>query len=218
MTEETLLIDPALLAWAGPVIGLLFSAATVLAVVRIIRGPSILDRMIGTDVLLATLLCGIGAVVAIDGRVDLLPVMLVIAALGFIGSVGVSRYVTRHAADDAQDDAALSAAGRLLNGTGGRSEVAGDELPAPGEARPRDARGRPVFDDEPALPAEAEAPAEGSDTGADCAGPEGAGEAPGASAPAGGQPDEVGPDAAGPDEVGPDAAGTGAAGPEGQRP
>src|SRR5699024_4884403 len=76
-------------------IGVVFLAAAVFAIVRIVRGPSILDRMIATDALLATIMCGLGGVVAFSGRTDLLPVMLVISMFGFVGAVGVSRYVSR---------------------------------------------------------------------------------------------------------------------------
>ncbi|WP_084499584.1 monovalent cation/H+ antiporter complex subunit F [Brevibacterium album] len=76
-------------------VGVVFAAAAVLAVVRIIKGPSILDRMIATDVLLATIACALGSFAAVTGRTDVLPVMLVIAMFGFVGSVGVSRYVSR---------------------------------------------------------------------------------------------------------------------------
>lgn len=79
----------------GLVIGLIFLAAAVVAIIRIVKGPSILDRMIATDALLATIMCGVGGVVAFSGRTDLLPVMLVISMFGFVGAVGVSRYVSR---------------------------------------------------------------------------------------------------------------------------
>lgn len=79
----------------GLVIGLIFLAAAVIAIIRIVLGPSILDRMIATDALLATIMCGVGGVVAFSGRTDLLPVMLVISMFGFVGAVGVSRYVSR---------------------------------------------------------------------------------------------------------------------------
>src|SRR5699024_9257824 len=41
---------------AGLVVGLIFLAAAVVAIIRIVRGPSILDRMIATDALLATIM------------------------------------------------------------------------------------------------------------------------------------------------------------------
>lgn len=128
MIEGLTLIDPRVLLWTGPIAGVLFAAATVIAVARIIRGPSILDRMLGTDVLLATLLCGIGAVAAIDGRTDLLPVMIVIAGMGFIGSVGVSRYVARHGGPEDSGSGELHTAGSLI------AAVRGSDDPAAADA------------------------------------------------------------------------------------
>ncbi|SMY12089.1 monovalent cation/H+ antiporter complex subunit F [Brevibacterium jeotgali] len=80
---------------AAIVIGAVFLAAVVVAIVRIVRGPSILDRMIATDTLLATIMCALGGLAAFSARTDLFPVVLVIAMFGFVGAVGVSRYVSR---------------------------------------------------------------------------------------------------------------------------
>lgn len=88
-------LSPVLIVALGVAI-VLFGAAAVIAAVKIIRGPGILNRMIGTDVLLATLLCGLGAYIVGTGHLELLPVLLCIAAFSFIGSVAVSRYVTRN--------------------------------------------------------------------------------------------------------------------------
>lgn len=89
------IVDADILRIAGPVIVLLFFVAIVVAVYKIVKGPSILDRMMASDVLLATLMCGFGGYIALMGRVDLLPVLLSLACLGFLGSVSVSRYVSR---------------------------------------------------------------------------------------------------------------------------
>ncbi|MGO2859660.1 MAG: monovalent cation/H+ antiporter complex subunit F [Brevibacterium sp.] len=73
----------------------LLAASAVMALYRIVRGPSILDRMIATDVVLASIMCGLGGYMALSGRTDLLPVLIVLAMLGFVGSVSVSRYVSK---------------------------------------------------------------------------------------------------------------------------
>ncbi len=73
----------------------LLAASVVVALFRIVRGPSILDRMIGTDVVLASIMCGLGGYMALSDRTDLLPVLIVLAMLGFVGSVSVSRYVSK---------------------------------------------------------------------------------------------------------------------------
>jgi multisubunit Na+/H+ antiporter MnhF subunit len=73
-------LDTPLAQITGLVVGLIFLAAAIIAIIRIVRGPSILDRMIATDALLATIMCALGGLLAFTGRADLLPVMLVISA------------------------------------------------------------------------------------------------------------------------------------------
>ncbi|MCF2572277.1 monovalent cation/H+ antiporter complex subunit F [Brevibacterium sp. UCMA 11754] len=73
----------------------LLATSAIIALYRIVRGPSILDRMIATDVVLASIMCGLGGFMALSGRTDLLPVLIVLAMLGFVGSVSVSRYVSK---------------------------------------------------------------------------------------------------------------------------
>ncbi|MFB2599997.1 monovalent cation/H+ antiporter complex subunit F [Herbiconiux sp. P17] len=73
--------------------GLLFAAGAVGAVWRIIRGPSALDRIIASDVLVATAMCSIGAEMAINRHTDTLPVLLGLALFGIVGSVSVARFL-----------------------------------------------------------------------------------------------------------------------------
>ncbi|MCC9144664.1 MULTISPECIES: monovalent cation/H+ antiporter complex subunit F [unclassified Arthrobacter] len=64
------------------------------AIYRIARGPSILDRVLATDVLLAI----VGAALAVDmivyRNLDYLALLVAISLIGFIGSVTVARFVT----------------------------------------------------------------------------------------------------------------------------
>jgi multicomponent Na+:H+ antiporter subunit F len=76
-------------------IGVVFFAAVALAVYRIVRGPSILDRMIATDMLVATLICALAAEMVQHRHLNTLPVLLVLAMTAFLATVGVSRFVTQ---------------------------------------------------------------------------------------------------------------------------
>lgn len=87
--------DPRVAAVVMPTAFALFSIAIAVAIVRIIRGPAILDRMIATDVLLSTLMCSFAVFIVFTGRTDLQFVLLAMAFFGFVGSVAVSRYVAR---------------------------------------------------------------------------------------------------------------------------
>ncbi|MGP6169719.1 monovalent cation/H+ antiporter complex subunit F [Microbacterium sp. A196] len=81
--------------WLMFVIFVVFSVAALLTVIRIIRGPSILDRAVASDVLLTEVMCVIGAEMAINGHTRSIPVLLIIAAVGVFGSIAVARYVAR---------------------------------------------------------------------------------------------------------------------------
>jgi multicomponent Na+:H+ antiporter subunit F len=75
--------------------GLMFGIGAIAAVWRIIRGPSILDRALATDVLLAIGVCGLGAEMAINRHTDTLVVMLVLALFAVIGSISIARFMAK---------------------------------------------------------------------------------------------------------------------------
>ena len=63
------------------VVGALFFSTAAMALVRIVRGPSILDRIIASDVLLTTLICVLGAEMIYNGHTRTVPVMLVLIVI-----------------------------------------------------------------------------------------------------------------------------------------
>lgn len=65
---------------------------------RIVRGPTILDRMIASDVLLTTLLLAVGADMVLSGHTDSIPLMIGIAATAVLATILVARYVQRQQA------------------------------------------------------------------------------------------------------------------------
>lgn len=72
-----------------------FGVAAALALIRVVVGPSILDRAVACDVLLTEALCILGAEMVINQHTRSLPIMLVIAAVGVFGSIAVARFVAR---------------------------------------------------------------------------------------------------------------------------
>jgi multicomponent Na+:H+ antiporter subunit F len=72
-----------------------FAVAALLTLVRIVRGPSILDRAVASDVLLTEVMCVLGAEMAVNHHTRTLPVLLVIAAVGVFGSISIARFVAR---------------------------------------------------------------------------------------------------------------------------
>lgn len=77
------------------VIYTVFAVAALLTMWRIVVGPSILDRVVASDVLLTLVLCVLGAEMAINQHTRSLPAMLVIAAIGVFGSISIARFVAR---------------------------------------------------------------------------------------------------------------------------
>ncbi len=86
-------------------------ATAVMALVRIVRGPTILDRMVASDVLLTTLLMAVGADMVVRGHTENIPLMTAIAATAVLATITVARFVRRRSgeqrparADDAAGD------------------------------------------------------------------------------------------------------------------
>jgi multicomponent Na+:H+ antiporter subunit F len=72
-------------------------AALALAFVRLVRGPTLADRVVALD-LIAVVLVGWVAVEAIrTGRTILLRPALVLALVGFLGTLAFARYLERRA-------------------------------------------------------------------------------------------------------------------------
>jgi len=83
------------MTYAAVAVTVLLTIACGLTLWRIVRGPSTLDRMVATDVLLAITVAAIAAVAAVNRDGTVLPVLVVLSILGFTGSVGVARFVAR---------------------------------------------------------------------------------------------------------------------------
>ncbi|MEZ0493375.1 monovalent cation/H+ antiporter complex subunit F [Kineococcus sp. TBRC 1896] len=73
----------------------MLTVAALLALVRVAKGPTMLDRVIALDVIVAVVVIGL-CVEAVANRHDTtLPVIVVLALVGFVGSVSVARYASR---------------------------------------------------------------------------------------------------------------------------
>jgi len=75
--------------------GGLFTVGALFAVARVVKGPTILDRVIGSDVLLTTLMLVLGAEMVVNGHTQTVPLMIVIAATAAFSTVAVARNVSR---------------------------------------------------------------------------------------------------------------------------
>lgn len=73
----------------------LVMASAVLALVAAIRGPTAADRMLAVDLFLLLLSGGLAVALVLTDRTDLLPVLLVVSLVAFVGTVVVGRMLER---------------------------------------------------------------------------------------------------------------------------
>jgi len=79
---------------AAVTLGLLAAAGAV-AIAAALRGPAGGDRMLAVDLLLVVLSAGLGTGAVLTGRTVLLPVLLVVSLVAFVGTVTVGRTLER---------------------------------------------------------------------------------------------------------------------------
>lgn len=79
------------------VLGLLALAGS-LTILRLLRGPSLADRIVALDATLVVLVCGIAVMGVRRGSGLLLDVLVVTALLGFTSTSLVARFIERRGA------------------------------------------------------------------------------------------------------------------------
>jgi multicomponent Na+:H+ antiporter subunit F len=75
------------------VTAVILSLAAAGAIIRIARGPSLLDRVLASDVLLAILGAALCVDMAVNRHLNNLMLLVALSVVGFIGSVTVARFV-----------------------------------------------------------------------------------------------------------------------------
>jgi multicomponent Na+:H+ antiporter subunit F len=70
----------------------MLAMASLLLVIRISRGPTMLDRVVALDVLVAEVICGLALEAAVNRHSTTLPILGVLSLLGFVGSVSIARF------------------------------------------------------------------------------------------------------------------------------
>lgn len=73
----------------------LFAITIAIAVIRMIMGPSMPDRVIAMDVIGVNLLAMIGVVSVMYGTKAYLEVILILGILSFISTIAFSKYIER---------------------------------------------------------------------------------------------------------------------------
>lgn len=73
----------------------ILTAAALLFVYRLLRGPSVPDRVIALDGLLATVMAGVIIDAATRGTTVAVVAILLVALVGFVATGALARYVER---------------------------------------------------------------------------------------------------------------------------
>ena len=71
------------------------AVAAALVLVRLLRGPTAADRVVALDALLALLMGGLAVRAVSSGDTQVLRLLVVVALVGFVGTVFAARFVER---------------------------------------------------------------------------------------------------------------------------
>lgn len=74
------------------VCGILVTVGAVLAIVRAEKGPSMLDRTVALDIVVTAMIVAVAVYGAVERRTDVVPVLVVLSLVGFVGSVTIARF------------------------------------------------------------------------------------------------------------------------------
>ena len=77
------------------VCGILFGTGALLAAIRLVKGPTQIDRAVALDVMLAIVVGVIVLLAAVSGSSITLVIAVVVSLLGFIGSAGLAKLLPR---------------------------------------------------------------------------------------------------------------------------
>ena len=72
----------------------MLSLAAILTLWRLVSGPTPLDRIIASDVIVAIAIAAVALYSVIAGNATGLPILLVLSLVGFTGAVGVARLIS----------------------------------------------------------------------------------------------------------------------------
>lgn len=79
----------------GIICAVLLAVSGALCLIRIVRGPSMLDRTVATDVFVASIVGAVGVHAAVGRYSTTVSVLLALSLVGFLGSVSIARFAAR---------------------------------------------------------------------------------------------------------------------------
>ncbi len=72
--------------------GVMLVAAAALTMIRLLMGPSTLDRLVAVDTLVAVTMCGVGTWAAFSLDTTVTYSLAALALISFVGSISVARF------------------------------------------------------------------------------------------------------------------------------
>lgn len=84
-------------------VGVMLVAACVMVVIRVLRGPSAADRIVGLDMLGSLGVSAAAVAVIASGSVAFIDIALGIALVGFLGTVAFGAFMERGTLQDEDD-------------------------------------------------------------------------------------------------------------------
>lgn len=90
--------------WVLTAAAVMLTAAALLLVFRVTVGPTILDRSMALDVMMSVMVCAVSLYVIQSEQAWAVPVLLVLAAVGFVGAVSIARFASGAEDEDAAGD------------------------------------------------------------------------------------------------------------------
>ncbi len=76
------------------VCAVLLTVAAALSIWRAERGPSMLDRTVALDILITVVVAAVALYASVERRTDVVPILVVLSLVGFVGSVTISRFAS----------------------------------------------------------------------------------------------------------------------------
>lgn len=72
----------------------ILGTSALLLITRMALGPTMLDRAVALDALVAVVICGLALEAAVHRHTTTLPILVVLSVLGFVGSVSIARFTS----------------------------------------------------------------------------------------------------------------------------
>lgn len=73
----------------------MLTVAAALALLRVARGPTMLDRVVALDIIVAVVVIALCVEAAVNRHATTLPAIVVLSLVGFLGAVSIARYAAK---------------------------------------------------------------------------------------------------------------------------